>query len=161
MNKTQNTVRVLLTAFSAFGFNCQTGKSPYIENVNTIHAFANEAMNLDKMLSDCKFRKTISRFSDEPGYSSKEKLITYFLLGDSVQYYKSDNKKILLYCKLSKPEVYSTYIKFFNLRKDLISSKKYHKYDIIRFADKAGFEEMEVLFIKNNIKNIIYISHPD
>ena len=115
-------------------------------------------------MKDHKFLKSITRISSDnsvPISQSGERLVTYHLGMDTIQYYQSADKKFLLSCKPNKPAVYARYVHFLTLNKKSLVPFKHLRHDKVVLEGVGAFEEIDLVFYQNKTSRFAYLAHPD
>ncbi len=148
---------IWLSAFTIPNQRVLSSKPFRVENPKSIASFTALVTKFNPSVGTYKFKKIVTPFDKTPD----GKLITFSFSGDTIQYYKSGEKRFLYYCKFSNPALLSTAIPFLLKEKSAFISKKYWRYNRVRLEDITGFEDLDLIFSKNKIKEVIYTLHPD
>ncbi|MGI4761024.1 MAG: hypothetical protein ACRYF0_09980 [Janthinobacterium lividum] len=150
-------IGIALFSFTNPSQRVLTTKPLRVENPIAINTFTASIKRLNLADGTYKFKKTITQFDESYG----GKLITFSFSGDTIQYYKADGNQFLYYCNLSNPAALSNSISFLLKEKNTFIPNKYLSNNKVRLEDIAGFEDLDLTFSANKIKQVIYISHPD
>ena len=137
-------------------------RTPHLENEKAIHAFVNDVARFTTRLGKYHFQRSVKPLPPEYEASPQDKVITYSRAGDTIQYYRSfEGKTLLLYCRLHQADRYANDIPFVRLRKPELVPVKWRSHAHVMVGDRAGFEDLSVTFVKDQITQLLYIGRAD